>query len=262
MKIAKWNLMYFSPTESTTKIMETIGKQVEKTKVTYDLTDKPQKTVAYSFGADDFVCLGIPVYGGRVPKTVIERLEKLEGNQTPIALIVTYGNRAYEDALIELKTIVIEKGFCVVAGAAFVTEHSIVNDIAKGRPDKNDLNILSDFAKRLVRKVDNIVDIEKESDLFVKGNKAYREYKALPFKPYSTTDCLKCGICVDKCPTGAISKEDSTVVDSQLCISCMRCVRVCPNKARKLQDAEAALIKKSLFERCKEEKQPEIFINE
>lgn len=67
---------------------------------------------------------------------------------------VMYGNREYEDALLELNNIVVEAGFQPVAGGAFIDEHSFENDstpIAKGRPDIKDLQKATEFG-RTIRK--------------------------------------------------------------------------------------------------------------
>ena len=62
-----------------------------------------KKRPVLQFDETDFVLFGIPVYSGRVPETFLSYFETLKGNNTPAALIATYGCRAYEDALLELK---------------------------------------------------------------------------------------------------------------------------------------------------------------
>ena len=46
--------------------------------------------------------IGVPVYGGRVPVEAISRLQRLKANNTPAVIVVVYGNRDYNDAILEL----------------------------------------------------------------------------------------------------------------------------------------------------------------
>ena len=44
--------------------------------------------------------------------------------------------------------------------------------------------------------------------------------------------CIKCGLCVDVCPTKAISLgEEYAVIDQFNCISCGFCAQNCPTEA-------------------------------
>lgn len=43
--------------------------------------------------------------------------------------------------------------------------------------------------------------------------------------------CLQCGLCLDVCPTGALTRDgatDAVVVDADSCAGCGACVKVCP----------------------------------
>lgn len=48
------------------------------------------------------ICL-FQLYMGRVPALLHEWLSSIKAYKTPAALIVVYGSRVYDDALIELK---------------------------------------------------------------------------------------------------------------------------------------------------------------
>ena len=82
------------------------------------------------------------MYGGRLPADAVKRLSNLKGHNTPAVIVVVYGNREYEDALLELNDLAIEAGFKPVAAGAFIGEHSYSNKdspIAHGRPDEKDI---------------------------------------------------------------------------------------------------------------------------
>ncbi len=47
-----------------------------------------------------------------------------------------------------------------------------------------------------------------------------------------TDECIQCGICVDECPTEAISEgEEAYVIDKNLCSDCGACADACPSEA-------------------------------
>ena len=62
----KINLLYFSTTGNSKKVVETIGKELGEIKIVYDLTLKPNRQNQIQFGSDDLVVCGVPVYGGRL----------------------------------------------------------------------------------------------------------------------------------------------------------------------------------------------------
>ena len=62
-------------------------------------------------------------------------LDTLEGHGAISIPYVCYGNRNYDDALIELGDILTAKGFENIACGAFIAEHSFSRILAAGRPD-------------------------------------------------------------------------------------------------------------------------------
>ena len=72
--------------------------------------------------ASDLLLIGVPVYMGRVPALIHEWLVSLRLHQTPTVCVVVYGNRVYEDALLELTDIVRGCGGIPIAGGAFIGE--------------------------------------------------------------------------------------------------------------------------------------------
>lgn len=73
----------------------------------------------------------------------------MKGNQARAVLVCVYGNRAYEDTLIELKDVADKAGFVPAAAVATIAEHSIMHKFAAGRPDETDQKELREFGKRV-----------------------------------------------------------------------------------------------------------------
>ncbi|MGI6095055.1 MAG: EFR1 family ferrodoxin [Lachnospiraceae bacterium] len=258
MKIQQLHQMYFSPTGTTKKVLEILAQEIGRNGQQIDLTLK--QDVKYHFTANDVVVFGIPVYSGRVPRTAVERLTHLKGENTPVILVAAYGNRAYDDALLELKKLMEVRGFLVVAAVAAVCEHSIVPSIAAGRPDEADVKKIKEFAQQIMKKIDALQSWKEMPKLEVKGNPQFCEYKNVPLKPKASASCVKCGICAENCPAGAISKENPSLTDTSLCISCMRCVRNCPKQARSVSGIMQMAAKMMLQGKCKQRKEPELFV--
>ena len=95
--------LIFSPTGGTMRAAKAItdpwGPGVE----TIDLTDPALTDRA--FQKEDLVLIAVPSYGGRVPELAAQRLTKMLGNSARCVLCCVYGNRAYEDTLVEMQDI-------------------------------------------------------------------------------------------------------------------------------------------------------------
>ena len=100
MDIKKASALYFSPTGGTKKIAERIAERVCESADFLDVTVRAQEL---DFGPEDFVVIAIPVFGGRVPWPFAERLARVRAQGTPAAIVAVYGNRAFDDALLELR---------------------------------------------------------------------------------------------------------------------------------------------------------------
>ena len=82
--------IYFSPTNNSKKYVETMSKTLDTNAKMIDVTIHVQP---FSFNQDDFVIIGAPVYGGRIPGVSKERFLELKGSNTPCVLVASYGNR-------------------------------------------------------------------------------------------------------------------------------------------------------------------------
>ncbi|MEG1737311.1 MAG: 4Fe-4S binding protein [Odoribacter sp.] len=259
MKYTSSRLICFSPTHSSHLIGESIIRGLDPQDLTEtDLTyEKPDGTVDVS---DDITVIVVPVYGGRVPLTALERMENIRGNGLPVIPVVVYGNRDYEDALLELKDWCIAHNFLPIAAAAFIGEHSYSRPgrpIAEGRPDGNDLQIAEQFGKKIAEKSSDTKELNAIAPWKVKGNFPYKERGTkTPQTPVTIAElCTQCGLCIGICPVGAIRLENEVVSEADVCIKCCACVKYCPNEARVFDTPYTDM----LFRNFKYPRVPELF---
>ena len=247
--IKKITTLYFSATGTTEKIVTGIAEQIAENyggkisinSIDFTLPEARQKT--YSFDKDSLVIAGIPVYAGRVPNVLLKFLNTISGNEASAVAVVLYGNRDYDDALIEFKDILESNGFKVLAGGAFIGEHSFSTTLGAGRPDEHDMTVAADFASKIH---DKIKTPDKKPAVVVKGNKPYREYyrpkdqngnpvSILKVTPKTNCDCIDCKLCAEVCPMGSIDSEDVSKMIG-ICIKCCACIKKCPVGAKYFDD--------------------------
>ncbi len=251
------HLIYFSPTGNTKKVCQRIGDTLA-TALSYatrhhDFTTPKGRSTHPMIADGDIVIVGVPVYAGRVPNLMVPWLKELKcQDNTKAIAVVTYGNRHYDDAVMELTDILKAAGARVIGAAAFIGEHSFSKTLGAGRPNAEDLNKAEEFATLCMNSSNN-------GEIAIPGTPFPYTQHYMPrhangkdndirkIKPITTNKCINCGLCANICPMGSISKNNYTLVEG-ICIKCCACVKSCPVDA-KIFEAEGYLYHKRELEK-------------
>ena len=257
MKLKGIAAVFFSPTGNTRKavveIADVIAHREGIAVREIDFTLPRAREEVRKFEAGELVIFGTPVYAGRIPNKILPAVQTLfEGNGALAVPVVTFGNRSFDNALIELRIELEQHGFHTVAGAAFVAEHVFSNKLAAGRPDEKDLELIRRFAGDVAEKIKGLEEgpldgmAEIPAPAAVKGIEPVPAYyrplqedgspaNFLKAKPKTSAECSDCGRCALVCPMGSISSEDFRTVTG-VCIKCQACVKICPVHAKYFDD--------------------------
>ncbi len=266
MEIDAAGLIYFSPTHTTRRVLAAIAEGLGAAgECQVDLTPPAAEGQSFSAGVWDIALIGAPVYAGRLPAMMVSRFRRLEGQGTPAVIVVVYGNRAYDDALLELRDLAVAVGFQPIAAGAFIGEHSysaVGAPIAVGRPDAMDLAKARAFGGAVRKKVTVLPSAAGLAPLSVPGNFPYKEHPQLPATApvVDQTRCTACGQCVALCPTGAIPQDDPAVAEKGRCIRCCACIKGCPAGARTMDDPRIRQVTEYLRQTCGDRKEPETYL--
>lgn len=271
----KVTAVYFSPTGGSRKYAEAISRGIDENFTVIDLTNRKNRNHTYVFGPDDLVVFSAPVYAGRLPVLPESLFGNLEGNGAAAVISVTYGNREFDDALLEMKDLCEQAGFNCIGAAALLAQHTYTDKLAGGRPDKEDLEEAERFG-RIVRELSEkqqnkdvgemhsdrteisrlSSDSKSSAELTLKkclhsmddipGNRPYKESGRMPKHTETADFCSECGLCAKICPVGAITYGAGMEADGELCIGCLSCVKNCPRGARFVKDPGLSKIREKL----------------
>ena len=259
------HLVVFSPCKGTLRAAQSLagglGGDVKEWNLTTPAAREAFCASKKTFGPEELVILAFPVYGGRIPRLGADIFAMLSGSQTPAILMVVYGNRHYDDALLEIQREAEKKGFVAVAAVAAVAEHTMARTVAASRPDAADAAKLKGIGGQLAAAVAKMPSAAGVA-FTAPGEEPYRRpTHKTPYAPETTAACNQCGTCVAVCPNGAIPKDAPNTTSVDLCIICSACVGACPEKARIVTDERAAAAEKRLRENFTEpRKEAELFM--
>lgn len=266
MKVDCVKLVCFSPTGTTKSVVEGIAGGINPGRVEIvDITRPDARKKPLRTSENELLVIGVPVYMGRVPALLTEWLNSIQAENTPAVCVVVYGNRVYEDALLELKNIVAGCGCRPIAGAAFIGEHSFSDSLtptAQGRPDEDDMNKAKLFGQKVQEKLSTIPSADQIPDVNIPGCSPYRGDSKLWIVDFIAVsdECDQCGICAEECPVGAIDLEDCKSTDTEKCITCCACIKHCPKGARTMKPGLVKDAQLRLHTLYSERKEPECFI--
>lgn len=285
MDMARIKTYYFSPTGGTRQVAKHLAERLGAllhAEVEYHSYTLPREREALPvFDADDIVLWATPVYAGRIPNKTLDYVrfaithsshQAFKPSGIKSIALVTFGNRAYDNALAELVGLMEEGGMKPVGAAAMVTRHSFSDTLGAGRPNEEDLAALDRFAEQLVAKLSIF---NSQSSILKVPGEAYPEKYYTPLKtnnapagflkakPSCNPDrCTRCGKCLDVCPMGSIESNDGIPAFDGICIKCQACRRRCPTGAIAFTDPEylshVAMIERTFAA----PKKPEFFCSE
>lgn len=262
MDINEVHFIYFSPTCTSKQVGEAIVRGTGL--VNAGTTDLTLQAAEVDIPPHTLAVIAVPVYGGKVAPLAMKRLQSVRASGAPVVLVVVYGNRAYEKALVELDGFASAQGFKVIAGGTFIGEHSYSTEahpVAAGRPDEADLKYAEEFGMKIRAKIDAAQDmdhlypvdvnrIQRPRQPFLpmfkflrRAIKLRKSGVPLPRTPEVNAElCTHCGLCAANCPSGAIIKGDECNTLAEKCIKCCACVKKCPFKARTYETPFATLL--------------------
>ncbi len=250
----KLHAIYFSATDTTRKCVASFCQGFgSEPDISVNLADGFDATFP-EISNEDVVVIATPVYGGRLPLHVARALAKIKGNNATAIAIVVYGNRDYDDALLELTDILHNNNFRISGAGAFIGQHSIFPKVAKSRPDLSDEQELIKFGKEC--RTASCKGVGSDYSPYIKGKRPYKKSAGVPLYPKAKkADCIKCAKCASNCPVGAIPNDKPFITDTIKCISCGRCIKVCSTGARRYSGAAYSLVSlifKAAFSKRKE----------
>ncbi|MDI9492847.1 MAG: 4Fe-4S binding protein [Bacillota bacterium] len=274
MDIRYIRAVYYSANGTTRKVVRTVAAEVARcldlpwNETDFTLPKARKKPLV--FRPEEFILFGTWVSAGRIPNLLLPYLEKTKGNGAKAVPLILYGGRCYEDALIELRDLLVRSGALAVAAAAFVGEHSFSSWIGTGRPDEKDLAAAKEFGRRIAAIARNEplpAPVQVPGIPYPHGgyyqpvNEQGDPVRFLKAVPFTSSECIDCKHCAQICPTGAIDCEDVSAVTGK-CIKCCACIRQCPVGAKQFTDlgflSHVRMLERTLTHRS----EPELFFAE
>ena len=266
MMIRSVKLVCFSPTGTTKAVLEGIARGVGLENVELvEITTPEARNEPLETREDELLIVGVPVYMGRVPGLLAGWLGRIRANRTPAVCVVVYGNRVFDDALLELQDALTGAGCRPIAGAAFIGEHSFTRTetpTAAGRPDASDLDQAERFGRKVRERLLTASSVDEVPEVSIPGCRPYRGDPTLWQVDFIAVGpgCTRCGACAAWCPVGAIDPDDPASVDTERCITCCACIKRCPEQARTMKPGPVMDASVRLHTLYGERKEPAFFI--
>ncbi len=240
----KVGIVYFSQTGNTESVALAIARGLEASGARADLL-RLEATAPAALKTYDFIGFGAPSFYFKLPFNVAWFLRSLRGMEGKFAFAFLTDGGHPGNTFREMKRRLARRGMTMVDAFRCLGFDTYPPFIGQGRqaghPDEAELSAAEAFGRGLLARRDKIKAGAKElTPAFPRqldrfgflGLILTRQIVALisPMKRVNAKKCVRCGLCVKRCPTANI-RLDPTPKFGWHCVYCYWCERVCPEDA-------------------------------
>lgn len=242
-------ILYFSQTNSTRKVAETIGEELSAHDWNVKLKNIKDEKVD-NLEEFDLIGFGSPVYYFRLPFIVEDYLKSLPDlNNKAVFSFISYGSY-YFDVPFQIRKILKEKNTVNLGFYAARGEDKYLGYLKEGvllsesHPSKDDISQAKEFTRSLIKSFqqNTVSDNNYNYKIKNKKNLIYNIESLLTKRWlinkiytrlfFSKKNCTGCGKCVKECP------QNNIILNSQKrpkwgssCELCFNCEMICPVQA-------------------------------
>jgi ferredoxin/flavodoxin len=243
-------VIWYSQTGHTERIGRVIGHEWQKAGLGVEMAEyrNLDKTSLSQF---DLIMIGSPVYYMDVPVNLeqwLTDIPRIDG--VPVSAFVTFGGSGdgQHNTACRLLDLMADKGGIPVGMETFGNMSTFAPTWSLG----NEKRILSyrdlpnDATYSQARRFSAVVLKNINSGLSIDVDEEFGMDRLMKIFPQiwftklmisshriDKETCIKCGICMDKCPVGAIDLEKQDIDESR-CVACLGCINNCPVNAVKM----------------------------
>ncbi len=238
-------LIYFSQTGNTEKVALAIAEGIRESRCAVDLV-RLEKLKTLILSGYDLIGIGSPVFYYKLPFNVEEMLRTLPKLPGKFAfLFLTQGGHP-ANTFWRMSKILGRKSLPVIGAFdcfGYDTFPAYIGTARKkGHPDVQDLSAARSFGETLLERYERAHSGDRSA--LMKFTRKWDKYHlrslfltrsvlqwVMPGKKLDTGRCNRCGECLRRCPTGAISMQPYPLFNAKKYIACYLCERICPQEA-------------------------------
>ena len=250
-------ILYFSGTGNTKFVATKIAEEFRKNGCEIDMHSIEEKIDLKDFSYD-YLILGFPKYFEYIPKIFFEFLDDnlFDSLKEVKTMIFSTGKDKAKAYFNELEKKLLIKNYKVIVTKNFQMPDSYT--LSKGYKMVKGKELREIFDKSLAEIKDTVVNFltdnymkEEISEIKSSIYKTINKFKTKDLYKNSmrfsvNSNCDKCNLCVNSCPTNNIENIAGEIKFRDNCIMCCRCVNACPKNAIMYNEKEHSQYKENI----------------
>lgn len=175
-------IVSYSPSGISRKIAETLAGYFSAEYCVIDLTDPAVRQTNCFFSSEDLLIFAAPSYLGRLPVVEGGIFDRIYANDTPGIFLAIFGNRSYEDMLLEMAQIAEDRGVIGIGALALaISGQAQADEIRRGELKKAwRLEVFANNMSQILSGIEEDPAYYERHSLTVNGN--------FPYKAHERTD--------------------------------------------------------------------------